>query len=213
MKNVLLTAATALSLSAAAASAAVVTIDFDTNATGFYGPNDGSQTYNAGSYQGTGIDGLLFGTPILVQAANSGAGPGQSGNVGQQATPPFGGDPKGGAFGGLFDGFTVSSLSIVVGDSGGDLDIFQLVGYDAGGNVVDDTGDIGSNAATTVSISGSGIASFDLFIADIPDNQGSSFFDNIVFDTEVGVVPLPATLPMIGFGLLALGALARRRSA
>lgn len=213
MKNVLLTAVAAMGLSTVAATAAVVTIDFDTNATGFYGPNDGSQSYSAGSYQGTGINGLLFGTPILVQAANAGAGPGQSGNVGQQATPPFGGDPKGGAFGGIFDGFTVSSLSILVGDSGGDLDIFQLVGYDVDGNVVDDTGDIGSNLATTVSVSGTGIASFDLFIADIPDNQGSSFFDNIVFDTETSVVPLPATLPMIGFGLLALSALARRRNA
>ncbi len=192
--------------------AAAGTVNFDADATGFYGPNDGSQNYNPGSYQGAGLGGIIFNTPILVQAAGFGAGPGQTGNVGQQATPPFGGDPKGQSFGGSFDGFTVSSLSIQVGDSGGDEDIFRLFGFDSNGAQIADSGELKSLAAIPVSISGTGIASFFLEIEDTPTNfDGSSFFDNIVFAEEAAVVPLPATLPLIGAGLLGLGIAGRRK--
>lgn len=111
----------------------------------------------------------------------------------------------------MFDGFTVSLLSFVVGDSGGDLDIFRLRGFDTNGVEIADSGELGSRSAISVSILGTGISSFLLEIADLPFNDGSSVIDNVNFDIEVAAVPLPASLPLIGFGLLALGAVGRTR--
>jgi hypothetical protein len=193
----LLTSIAALSLTAGTSLAA--TVDFDGQSNGFIAT-------------GTSFDGLIFTTDVLIRDAGAGTGPGQTGKVAQQATPPFGGDPKGGSVTGMFDGFSVSSLSFVVGDSGGDLDIFRLIGYNASGTAVANSGTTSSRSAITVAIAGTGITSFLLEIADQPDNNGSSFFDNVNFQSEVAAVPLPASLPLIGFGLLALGATARRRA-
>lgn len=202
MKKLLLSTITVLGLSVGAASAATVTIDFDNLPDGFIGPADS-------------LSGLSFDRDIQILAATSpqaAPGPGQTGQIARQSTRPFGSQPRGQSFGGSFSGFTVSSLSIIVGDSGGDEDIFRLFGYDASGAAVADSGELKSIAAIPVGISGTGIASFFLFIEDTPVNfAGSSFFDNVVFDTEVNVVPLPATLPLISIGLAALGLTARRR--
>jgi hypothetical protein len=147
-----------------------------------------------------------------MQVGTFGAnGPGQSGNTLRAAVPPFGGFPRGGAFGGTFLGRTVSALSLVAGDSGGDLDIFNLQAFDAGGNLVDETGEVSANSAIALSVSGSGIASFFLTIGDRPNNNGSSFVDNVSFTQELAPVPLPTSLPLLGAGLLGLGFVARRR--
>ena len=173
-----------------------VTIDFETAANGF--------TTNT-------FSGLVFNENIQVIANFGAKGPGQSGKVAREAVPPFGAEPRGGSVSGSFDGFTVSTLSFNVGDSGGDTDIFRLLGFDAFGAQIADSGVLSSSSAMLVSIAGSGIASFALNISDTPNTGGSSVFDNISFDQELAAVPLPASLPLIGVGLLALGAVGRRR--
>lgn len=196
-------AASALTISASAGFAATIDVDFD-SVSGFFGTD----------FTSADIGGVIFDSDVQVlsTASAGAAGPGQSGNVARQAQPPFGGFPRGGTVGGTFDGFTVSSFSVVVGDSGGDLDNFQLIGFDAGGAQIASSGLISSSSATSVAISGTGIASFLIEISDnVPADGGSSFFDNFQFESEVAAVPLPASLPLIGFGLLALGATARRR--
>ncbi|SEV88108.1 hypothetical protein SAMN04488515_0036 [Cognatiyoonia koreensis] len=211
--------ALAITTLAAPASAATITIDFE-GTTGFYGPNDPSINYGTGGSRGTGISGLIFDRPIQVGTGPffGAPGPAQSGNIARQANPPFGAAPsvtneRGSTFGGSFDGFTVSSLSLVVGDSGGDLDIFELLGFDVDGNEITTSGVLRSNSELTIAIAGTGIASFLLNIDD--DNSllsgGSSTFDNIVFETEVSTVPLPASLPLVGFALASLGLVGRLR--
>lgn len=185
----------------AAGSGLAATVDFEAQS-GFYDTSTPSSVFS----------GIVFDRDIQVLAGSSvAAGPGQSGQVARAATPPFGANPRGGNIGGMFDGFTVSLLSFVVGDSGGDLDIFRLRGFDTNGVEIADSGELGSRSAISVSILGTGISSFLLEIADLPFNDGSSVIDNVNFDIEVAAVPLPASLPLIGFGLLALGAVGRTR--
>jgi hypothetical protein len=202
MSKLLSAASAVLALSAVSASAVPVLVDFDDpgQTTGVFDP-------------GTSFSGLLFNEDIQVGSTFSAPAPGHTGNYARQFGLPFGGPPTGSSVSGSFDGFTVSSLSFFVGDSGNDLDNFQLVGRDSGGSVIADTGVLSSQAAITVSIAAAGIATFDLIISDnVPADGGSSVFDNIAFDTETAVVPLPATLPLIGFGLAALGLVRRRKS-
>ena len=200
MKRVLsafaLTAATSTS-----AFATTITVDFDDVVSGFY---DSATSFN----------GLVFDRDIQVlPAANTAPGPGQSGQVARQSTPPFGAQPRGGSVGGSFEGFTVSGLSFIVGDSGGDTDLFQLSGFDVANNLVAQSPLIESAAATTVSITGAGIASFFLFIEDVPVAfNGSSVFDNVQFTKEVSEVPLPASVLLLVVSLAGLGGLARRKA-
>jgi hypothetical protein len=196
MKRTLLTTIAAASL--CAGSAMAVTIDFESSANGF-----ATNTFS----------GLMFNEDIQVIENFGAKGSGQSGKVARQATPPFGAQPRGGSVSGSFDGFTVSSLSFNVGDSGGDNDIFRLLGFDAFGTQIADSGVLSSASAITVAIFGPGISSFSLDISDAPNTGGSSVFDNIAFDQELAAVPLPASLPLIGVGMFALGFLGRRRTA
>lgn len=197
MEKLTLAIIAALSISASAAMASTVVVDFDDSPTGFGSNNFG---------------GLVFNGDIQVLPATVVApGPGQTGNVARAATPPFGANPRGGSVSGFFEGFTVSSLSFLVGDSGTDLDIFQLVGFDASGTAVADSGKVSSNAAIVIGILGTGISSFDLFIGDQPDTGGSSVFDNVTFVTEVSAVPLPAGGLLLLSGLGGVVALRRRK--
>lgn len=177
-----------------------VLIDFESQQ-GFYDASTPSSEFS----------GLVFDRDIQVLPGfRVAAGPGQSGQVARAATPPFGAVPRGGDIGGAFDGFTVSSLSVVVGDSGNDLDIFRLLGFDKLDNLVADSGQVSSRSAITVAIAGSGIARFLLEIGDLPDNDGSSSIDNLSFDIEPVAIPEPATGALVGAGL-GLMLLARRR--
>ncbi|WP_299847342.1 VPLPA-CTERM sorting domain-containing protein [uncultured Roseovarius sp.] len=196
LKTSLSAAAIVVSLSAGAAHA--VTVDFNNIATGFYAA-------------GTDFSGITFDSGIQLRTFQQGAGgPGMDGNIARQ----FGGTPfrQGESIGGAFNGFTVSSLSLVAGDSGGDIDIINFQAFDSLGNLVDETGAINSRSSILLSLSGTGIASFFLDIEDVPQNfNGSSNFDNITFAKEAAVVPLPASLPLLGAGLVAMGVVGRRR--
>ena len=179
MRRHLLPITSALLLAAAAAPAA--TVDFDGLAPGFYAA-------------GTEFSGIIFDGGIQIRTFSAGAGgPGMSGNIARQ----FGGTPfrQGESIGGRFAGFTVSALSVVAGDSGGDLDIINFRGFDADGALVDETGPVSSRSSVLLSLAGPGIA---------------SNFDNFKFTREVAPVPVPASLPLAVFGLFALGVAARR---
>ncbi|MEJ6389011.1 PEP-CTERM sorting domain-containing protein [Gymnodinialimonas ulvae] len=201
ISNYIAAAVVAFCAMGGAAQASTVSLDFESFG-GFY---DADFDFGGVSFQ-AGEPGQQ------MQVGSFGAnGPGQSGNTLRAAVPPFGGFPRGGAFGGTFLGSTVSALSLVAGDSGGDLDIFNLQAFDASGNLLDETGEVSGNSAVALSVSGSGIASFFLSIGDRPDNNGSSFVDNVSFTQEVAPVPLPASLALLGAGVLGLGLVARRR--
>ena len=192
----------AVALMAGGAQATTVSIDFE-GFGGFYEPD----------FDFGGVSFQSEDPAHRMQVGSFGAnGPGQSGNVIRSAVPPFGAEPRGGSFGGTFTQATVSSLSLIAGDSGGDLDIFNLQGFDVDGNLVAETGEVSSRAAISLAISGTGIASFFLRIGDLPDNDGSSFVDNVTFTQELAPVPLPGTLPLLGAALFVLGAGVRRRA-
>ena len=200
MKHFFLTALSVLTLSATPALAVV--IDFESQS-GFYNSATPSSVFS----------GIVFDRDLQVLAGTSvAAGPGQSGQVARASTPPFGSTPRGGDIGGLFDGFTVSSLSFVVGDACCDLDVFQLLGYDSSNNLVADSGLLSSVSAITVSITGTGITRFLLEIGtNTLSNQGSSVIDNINFDIEPTAVPEPSIIALFGLGLVGLGFARRRR--
>lgn len=99
---------------------------------------------------------------------------------------------------------TVTSLTLGAGDSCCDQDTVTLTGFDGMGNIVDsDT--FTSDRAQFLSIAGDGIASFSL------SQPNSGGFDNISFDLTA--VPVPASLPLLAFGLAGFGWVARRKSA
>jgi hypothetical protein len=121
----------------------------------------------------------------------------------------FQGDDVGGTF-----QKAVSFLQIGAGDvQRFDTDVISLTGFDKDGNVVDSAGFRNNTGAEFLTIRGAGIVSFFLDIDDVAsgqvDQNGSGGFDNISFD--VAVVPVPASLPLLGAGLFGLGMLARRR--
>ena len=186
---------------ACAGQAGAATIDFDQLATGRYDA-------------GTNFSGVVFDEAIQIRTFAAGAGgPGMSGNIARMCDGPFCSQfGSGQSIGGSFDGFTVSSLSLVAGDSGGDIDTLNLQVFDAAGGLLGQTGVISSASSVPLSLSFAGIASFFLEIEDVPAGfNGSSAFDNISFDVEISPVPLPASLPMLAFALGGIGLMRRKR--
>ncbi|MEM9585425.1 MAG: PEP-CTERM sorting domain-containing protein [Pseudomonadota bacterium] len=183
----------------APAAAAVVNIDFEEFA---------GQTRIAANQDVGG--GLSF--DRLIRIEDRGFVNNAPATVGNVAIAPSAANGQGDDIKGIFTQ-AVDFLRIGVGDSGSDRDIVTLTGFDRNGTVVD-TARFDARAAQFLEINGAGITSFFLDIDDIAsgqlDQNGSSGFDNISFN--VTPVPLPSSLPLLGFGLFAAGVAARRRA-
>ena len=183
-------------MSAAPAIASTVSIDFEGYA--------GGDTIVAGTDVGGG---LSFDRTVRIDATGLLAGPpATSGNVAFAPNATFAqGDDVVGTF-----AAAVSNLRIGAGDLGFDVDTIILTAFDVGNNVVGTDSFVGQSAQF-LEVAGIGITSFFLEFDDVraPAGTGSGGFDNITF--EIAAVPLPASLPLVGLGLLSLGVLGRRR--
>ncbi len=109
----------------------------------------------------------------------------------------------------------VDFLQIGAGDVNRfDTDVITLTAFDSNNAVVGTSSFQNNTGAEFLTITGAGITSFYLDIDDIAsgqlDQNGSAGFDNISFN--VTPVPVPASLPLLGAGMLAFGFAARRRN-
>ena len=116
----------------------------------------------------------------------------------------------------------ISSLSIDMGDFGGvdaDLDTLTMIAYDAldgGGNIISTATTTCCGGAdpvfvfTTLTISGAGIRSV-RFIGGAGSTPNSVYYDNITATFGPAPVPEPATMMLLGTGLIGVAAEFRRR--
>jgi hypothetical protein len=97
---------------------------------------------------------------------------------------------------------TVNSLSLRVGDTGGDLDTVRLEVYDVFNSLITSTS-FTSESAFDLSVAGIGIKSF----AIIDVNDSLIVFDTLVYNTEAPIVddiPEPSTLAIFALGIMGL---------
>lgn len=185
-----LVAAVSAVFAAASAQATTVTLDFDTAATGGQLVADGSVTTSLGTVSLTCAGYCTNSSGTMYHD--------QQGNDGNSALLDF--------------GFEVSMLVFdYAGNAGG---VFTAQALDANGDIVDSFFDSSTSnflpgtGDGTVSLFGSGITA--LRFMDGPNGGNYSVIDNLQI-TGTSAVPLPASLPMLGAGLVAIGAVRRRR--
>lgn len=100
----------------------------------------------------------------------------------------------------------VSSLSVLMGDSGGDIDTGRLEVYDADGTLL--ASDFGSGSSWfTVSVAVNNISSFRIFQTNLV------VYDEIIFDGSAPSPPIPepSTILLFGFGILGLARVNRKK--
>ena len=117
----------------------------------------------------------------------------------------------------------ISSLSIEMGDFGGlnaDLDTLTMIAYDAldgGGNIIGTTtatccgGAAPGFVFTTLTVSGAGIRSVRFIGGGGASTANSVYYDNITATFGPAPVPEPATMMLLGTGLIGVAAEFRRR--
>jgi len=109
--------------------------------------------------------------------------------------------------GDLIGSFTtaVSSLSVLMGDVGGDLDSGTLVAYDSSNNIIA-TDSVSDTSWFTVAVAGNNIDHFRIF------SSGLVVYDTITFNQQTSVPDGGTTVAMLGLALVGVGA-ARRKFA
>ncbi len=143
---------------------------------------------------GTDVQGLTFDQDISVSFGFS-LFPSSTGNQGLAAG--FG------DFSGSFSQ-TVSSLSLAVGDAGGDVDSVILTGFNALDQIVD-TDSFTAQVGQILSISGAGITRFEIV------QSGGILFDNVTFEFESISVSAPGAVALFSLFLAGIG-LTRNRA-
>ncbi len=170
----------------------MVTLDFDSFANGQLD----NETFNALGIQFSEDLEIVDGSTI------------QLGNTGKAAQNSL---ISGGDISAIFVGTvtSVSSISVLAGDSGGDEDTVTLRGFNAMNVLVDEAMFTGSTAQT-LSISGAGITHFIIL------QVNGIAIDDLTFTPESGssAVPEPSAIVLFGIGLVcvAMGRLRRRYS-
>lgn len=97
-------------------------------------------------------------------------------------------------------------VSFTIGDSGGDVDIFDIRAYDASDNLV--INDHYENASRF----GVGLSGFDIARVEVDFTGAFGYsLDDLSFN-DVRSVPEPASLALLGLGLAGIGLTARRKN-
>ncbi|WP_417850155.1 PEP-CTERM sorting domain-containing protein [Thalassoglobus sp.] len=169
--------------------AAMVTLDFDSFANGQLD----NETFNALGIQFSEDLEIVDGSTIQF---------GNTGKAAQNFLIP------GGDISAIFVGTvtSVSSISVLAGDSGGDEDTVTLRGFNAMNVLVDEAMFTGSTAQT-LSISGAGITHFIIL------QVNGIAIDDLTFtpETESSAVPEPSAIVLFGIGLVCVAMGHRRR--
>lgn len=174
--------------------ASAVTYDFDTVAAGSYDEVTFSSMFDYVSFDNTG------GSSFSVASCT--LGPDFTcGNA--ILNSPY--SNEGNSTIATFD-YLVDSVSVTIGDYAADADTLYLYAYDSINNLIaSDTFDLASSTSggPTLSVSAANIAYVEYYGVGI--NNNSVYWDNFTFSDMSATVPAPASILLLGVGLLALG--------